>query len=232
MPVPEGIRRITQQAAEYPTLLKNTRRAPQALWVRGAGVNNDLFHLASIGSRVVEEEALAELAKFLGRVCRVYGDVAQSPLVIVSGLALGVDTQSHKTALESTHTVGVLPTPINRMSPYQSISIAQEMLAQRERGTAIISEYGPVEPDQSYNKYPKERNRIISGMSRALLVSGVSRENSGSINTVNHAYSEARPIFFLANTVTANIQRLLTLVYRAKEVSDPQQFVDTLLELK
>jgi len=60
----------------------------------------------------------------------------------------------------------------------------------------------------------------------------VSRENSGSINTVNHAYSEARPIFFLANTVTANIQRLLTLVYRAKEVSDPQQFVDTLLELK
>lgn len=232
MPVPEGIRRITQQAAEYPTLLKNTRRAPQALWVRGAGVNNDLFHLASIGSRVVEAEALAELAKFLGHVCRVYRDVAQSPLVIVSGLALGVDTQSHKTALESTHTVGVLPTPINRMSPYQSITIAQEMLTQKERGTAIISEYGPVEPDQSYNKYPKERNRIISGMSRALLVSGVSRENSGSINTVNHAYSEARSIFFLANTVTANIQRLLTLVYRAKEVSDPQQFVDTLLELK
>jgi predicted Rossmann fold nucleotide-binding protein DprA/Smf involved in DNA uptake len=72
-------------------------------------MSNELLHLASIGSRVVSLEALTALSSFLEKVCIAYSDASQSSLVIVSGLAKGIDRISHEVGLANAHTVGVLP---------------------------------------------------------------------------------------------------------------------------
>lgn len=225
----EEIRAVLPTHTEYPKLLKTIQSPPPKLWVRGAGIDNSLLHLASVGSRKVSSETLAQLSTFLEQVCRVYADVSQTSLVIVSGLALGVDRVSHEVGLANAHTVGVLPTAINRMDPPQNLYLAQEMLQERQRGTAIVSEHAPVLDGYKSPRTPLARNRITVGMSAALLVSGVSREVSGSMKTVVRAQDEKRPIYFLSGTVTPNIKRLLLGVYNAKEVDNAERFVELLV---
>lgn len=225
----EEIRPIVRSNPEYPKLLKKIKSPPKTLWVRGAGINNDLFHLASIGSRVVEAEALNTLTTFLENVCIAYSDAAQASLVIVSGLAKGVDRVSHEVGLANANTVGVLPTAINRMDPPDNLDIAQAMLLEHQRGTAIVSEYAPVLDGYRSPRNPLARNRITVGMSSAILVSGVSREASGSMKAVMHAHQEHRPIYFLSGTVSQSVKSLLVGVYGAKEVKDAESFVESLI---
>lgn len=232
MIIPEGIRNVTPTDKEYPARLAGIKQPPTSLWVRGSGIVPELFHLASIGSREVPPEILSHLAVFLEKVCVAYQDTAQTPLVIVSGLALGVDAQSHRVALNNVHTVGVLPTSINRMDPPANLSIAQQMLQVRQPGTAIVSEYPPIPDDQKSIRKPLVRNRITVGLSQAVLISGVSRELSGSMSAANHALHEKRPIYILEGTLSTNVRKLLMGVYKAQEVSEPQQFVDALMSLQ
>lgn len=228
----EEIRAVSLQDAEYPRLLKTIQKPPEPLWVRGPGIDNDLFHLASIGSRFVDQETIKTLTAFLEKVCLTYSDVAQTPLVIVSGLAYGIDAASHEMGLMHAHTVGVLPTAINRMDPPKNLYLAQQILDERQPGSAIVSEYAPVQDDQRSPRNPLARNRITLGMSKALLVSGVSDEVSGSMATVNRARDEKRPIYFLAGTVSERIKTLLLGIYKAHEVQNPEQFVEQLVSLK
>lgn len=233
MPYREVPQQIFPHDSEYPADLKTIKEPPKSLWIRGAGMSTDLFHLASIGPREkVEAETLQKITAFVEGVCIAYRDTAQLPLVITSGLALGVDAASHRAGLSEGHTVAVLPSPINRMYPPENIELARKMLEVRQPGTAIVSEYAPLPDGINQPKQPLARNRITVGMSQALLVSGLWKEyGGGSLATANHALKEKRPVFFIEGTVTANVRRLLLGVYKAEEVSDPRALAEKLITL-
>ncbi len=225
---------ITDQR-NYPTRLAAISDPPAEIWLRGPGVNDQFLHLASIGSREVNPEQLKQLADFLTQLFQAYYDLAQVPLVIVSGLAKGVDGQSHQSAIDASWpTVGVLPTPIDRMYPPENLHLALAMILSQQPGNAVISLSGPVgNTNTPYDKNPLGRNRVTAGLSDAVLASGVNRIRSGTIHTIGRARAEHRPIFFLAGTVSLTVKNaLLGPTYQATEVDDPHKFAEMLMKIK
>ena len=125
-------------------------------------------------------------------------ELAKHNVVIISGLAFGIDSIAHKGCLAAKgQTVAVLGTPINRIYPKEHTSLAREII---DKGGAIISEYAPDE-----KVFPKvsflERNRIISGLSDIVVVVEAA-EKSGSLNTATHAINQGKTVFAVPGNIT------------------------------
>lgn len=116
--------------------------------------------------------------------------LAENGVIIVSGLAYGIDAAAHRGCLDGGgETVAVLGTPIDAIYPRCNQSLAERMLAQ---GGAIISEYAPGDPVCRGNF--TYRNRIVSGLADVLLVVEAS-EHSGTVSTVNYAVEQNRDVY-------------------------------------
>ncbi|MBP5634672.1 DNA-protecting protein DprA, partial [Candidatus Saccharibacteria bacterium] len=123
-------------------------------------------------------------------------DLAKKGVVIVSGLAYGIDACAHRGCLDAGGvTVAVLGTPIDQIYPRGNAGLAKRIL---ERG-AIISEYAPGFPTKAYCF--QERNRIVSGLADFLLVIEASRQ-SGTKGTFNIACKQGKETFVLPGDVT------------------------------
>lgn len=125
-------------------------------------------------------------------------ELAKRGVVIVSGLAFGIDSIAHRAALDAGgKTVAVLGTPINQIYPTCHKSLAEEIV---QTGGAIISEYAP-----GTKIYPKssflERNRLISGLSDVVVVVEAAAR-SGSLNTAAHALSQGKEVFAVPGNIT------------------------------
>src|SRR4051812_6178076 len=115
--------------------------------------------IAIVGSRKVTPYGKAVTA-------RLAGELAEQGIVIVSGLAYGVDAVAHRAALEAGGlTLAVLPSSLDDIYPRAHRGLAEQIMA---GGGALISEYGPGPPAYKWNFI--ERNRIVSGISDALLI--------------------------------------------------------------
>lgn len=124
-------------------------------------------------------------------------ELARAGVIIVSGLAYGIDAIAHRGALDAGGvTVAVLGTAINRIHPARNIGLAKEIIA---KGGAVMSEYGPDE--RTYASSFLERNRLISGLSDAVLVVEAN-ERSGSLNTAMHALEQGRDLFAVPGDIT------------------------------
>lgn len=125
-------------------------------------------------------------------------ELAKKGVVIVSGLAYGIDSIGHKGCLAAGGTtVAVLGTPINRIYPQNHLPLAKEII---EKDGAIISEYAPgseVFPKTSF----LERNRLISGLSDIIVVVEAA-EKSGSLNTATHALEQGKTVFAVPGNIT------------------------------
>ncbi|MEK7192267.1 MAG: DNA-processing protein DprA, partial [Patescibacteria group bacterium] len=131
-----------------------------------------------------------EIAKKLA-----YG-LSKNDLVIVSGLAIGIDTSAHEGAVEAGgKTIAVLACGLDRIYPAQNSSLSKEIL---ELGGAIVSEY-PAGTD-SFPKNFIERNRIISGMSLGVIVVEAP-EKSGALATVRFAVEQNRDVFVVPGQI-------------------------------
>jgi len=125
--------------------------------------------------------------------------LAKRGVVIVSGLAYGIDSIGHRAALDAGGTtVAVLGTPIDEIYPKNHEPLAREIV---EKGGAIISEYAP-----GAKIYPKtsflERNRLISGLSDIVVVVEAA-ERSGTLNTAAHALNQGRDVFAVPGNITS-----------------------------
>lgn len=125
-------------------------------------------------------------------------ELARRGVVVVSGLAFGIDSIAHKGCLDAGGvTVAVLGTAINDIYPKNHIPIARQIV---EQSGAIISEYAP-----DSRPFPKtsflERNRIISGLSDIVVVVEAA-EKSGSLNTAAHALSQGKDVFAVPGNIT------------------------------
>lgn len=129
-------------------------------------------------------------------------ELAKRGVVIVSGLALGLDSVAHRGALAAGGcTVAVLGTAIDRIYPRSHVGLAQEIV---ERGGAVMSEYGPGESTHRANFLA--RNRLISALSDVVLVVEAG-EKSGTLNTATHALEQGRDLWVVPGDITRPLSR-------------------------
>lgn len=177
---------------QYPALLAHIQDPPDVLFVQGTLSSEKLQRAVGIvGSRRTSRYGAAQARK-------IATELAQSGVAVISGLALGIDGAAHQGALQgSGYTVGVLGSGHGHFYPADHISLAKEIV---RAGGAIISEYPPDTPGLPY-QFPL-RNRIISGLSHALLLIEAGLK-SGTHSTVNHALAQGREVFALPGNVDA-----------------------------
>ena len=183
-----GVRVVPLLDPAYPEALRALDDAPLVLVVRG-----DPEQLSRPAVAIVGARAATRAARSFAR--RLAYDLARAGLTIVSGLARGIDAEAHRGALEAGgSTIGVLACGIDRIYPPEHRGLADEIL----RAGAIVSEL-PLGALPRPLHFPL-RNRIISGLSRAVVVVEA-RRRSGSLITVRHALAQGREIFVVPGAV-------------------------------
>jgi len=180
------VRLISFWDEDYPALLRNIHDPPALLYLRGQLTSKDCF--AIVGSRRATA-AGQQLTR------RIASGLADHGVCVVSGLARGVDGAAHRGALDADgSTIAVLGCGIDRIYPPENTRLFAEIL----RTNAIISEYPPGTPPLA-GHFPG-RNRIISGLSRGVLIVEAT-ENSGSLITGDFALEQGRELFAIPGAV-------------------------------
>jgi len=186
----QGATIVSFGCQEYPERLKEIYDPPPVLWVRGPAKLLTRPAIAIVGTRHPTPYG-SGMAQVLAR------DLAVRRLLIVSGMARGIDSCAHRGALEArTATVAVWGTGIDVVYPKENKKLAEEILA---TGGAIVSEV-PMGTFPAPQNFPR-RNRILSGLSVAVLVVEAS-ENSGTRVTARCATEQNRDIFAVPGNVT------------------------------
>ena len=186
----QGATIITFGCPEYPERLKEIYDPPPVLWVRGAAELLARPSIAIVGTRHPSPYG-SGVAEMLAR------DLAVRRLLIVSGMARGIDTCAHKGALAARMpTVAVWGTGIDVIYPKENKKLAEDILA---TGGAIVSEV-PMGTFPAPQNFPR-RNRILSGLSVAVLVVEAS-ENSGTRVTARCAAEQNRDLYAVPGNVT------------------------------
>ena len=183
------IHEINRENEFYPKLLKETQGHPQHLFLRGIIPDSPLF-VSIVGTRKATYEG-KELAKTIA------SRLAEKNIVIVSGLALGIDAAAHEGALSAKgKTIAVLANGLDSIYPRQHEHLAEKIL---ESGGGILSEYPEGTPALPHQFL--ERNRIVSGISSATIVIEAPLR-SGSIVTARTAAEQGREVFVFPGPIT------------------------------
>lgn len=188
----EQIKLCRNDDSDYPRSLRAIHDPPKVLYYRGALPNHDDFLFAVVGTR--KHTHYAELT-----IRKIFPPLIQSGAIIVSGLALGIDTLAHRAALEySGKTIAVLGGGVdkNTLYPQTNYSLSEKIV---EKGGVVLSEYPPqFKPDKW--TFPA-RNRIIAGISRGVLVIEAPR-HSGALITAYAALEQGRDVFAVPGDIT------------------------------
>lgn len=184
---------LLPEDAGYPELLREIHLPPALLYVKGRMPQSIPLPIAIIGSRQCSEYG-AEVAEKLS------AELVASGVSVVSGLAHGIDCISARVALEnaaddSFPTVAVLGSGVDVVYPYSNKRLYDAIC---ERG-AVISEFAPGTAPDRFN-FPR-RNRIISGMSKGVLVVEAAVK-SGTRITVDYALEQGRDVFAVPGRIT------------------------------
>ena len=174
---------------DYPDLLSNIPDPPDVLFYRGTLPGGDYRAVSIVGSR-------RETRYGRNQAFGIARDLAAQGVIIVSGLARGIDTAAHKGALEAGgKTIAVLGSGLNNIYPQENAKLADEIAA---TGGAVVTELPPGTAPLAF-RFPA-RNRIVSGFSQALLLAEA-REKSGTLITVGHALDQGREVFAVPGEV-------------------------------
>jgi DNA processing protein len=186
----QGATVVSYSCPEYPERLKEIYDPPPVLWVRGAASLLSRPGIAVVGTRHPSPYG-SGMAEMLAR------DLAVRRLLIISGMARGIDSCAHRGALAARMpTVAVWGTGIDVVYPKENKKLAEEILA---TGGAIVSEV-PMGTFPAPQNFPR-RNRILSGLSVAVLVVEAA-ENSGTRVTARCASDQNRDLYAVPGNVT------------------------------
>ena len=185
------INKLKKNSEEYPQRLMRIHDPPKELYWSGSSLNELLKTpvMTVVGSRKttlygrqVTEDIVFKLAS-LG-------------IVIVSGLATGIDAIAHKSALKAEgKTIAVLPSPLDKIVPVYNQRLAGQII---ETGGTLISEYDPGSP--IYKQYFIARNRIMAALGDALLITEAA-EKSGSLHTARFALEQGKTVFVVPGEI-------------------------------
>ncbi len=189
-----GHRFLPRSSPDFPPLLRAIHDPPAGLFLRGVAKPEVLAQpaVAIVGARACSGYG-SSVARGLGR------ELAAAQLVVVSGLARGIDAEAHRGALEANGaTVAVLGCGIDRDYPAAHAELARRVA---DAGL-IVSEYAPgVEPAPW--RFPA-RNRIVAGLCAATVVVEA-RERSGALITADLALEEGREVFAVPGEITSSL---------------------------
>ena len=189
-----GHRFLPRSARGFPPLLRAIHDPPAGLFLRGDAEPELLSRpaVAVVGARASSGYG-SSVARSLGR------ELAAAGLVIVSGLARGIDAEAHRGALDGRGTtVAVLGCGIDRDYPAAHAELARRVAT----AGLIVSEYAPgVEPAPW--RFPA-RNRIVAGLCAATVVIEA-RERSGALITADLALEEGREVFAVPGEITSSL---------------------------
>lgn len=187
--IKNGINLVTFLDENYPEILKNIYDPPIALFYKGK-LKRNFLGVCIVGTRRCSEYGRyvsEELSSFLAR----YG------VVIISGLAYGIDTYAHIGALKvNGETYAVLGGGLNNIYPSKNLTLSKKI----EESGALISEYFPDEKPKDYH-FP-ERNRIIAGLSKAVVLVEAPLK-SGALITVDFAVDFGREVFAVPGQINS-----------------------------
>ncbi len=186
-----GINYLTFEDENYPQMLRQISNPPVVLYYKG-----DLFScnlqktLAVVGSRRASSYAKEALAKIIG-------ELQNTDICIVSGLASGIDTSAHIAALDNNlKTIGVIASGFDHTYPAANKHLYEKI----ENGNgAVVSEYYPTFEPLKF-RFP-QRNRIVSGLSYGTLVAEASLK-SGALITANLTLEQGRELMCIPGLIT------------------------------
>ncbi len=187
----EKIRGMMFFDPEYPSCLKEIYNPPFYLYIQGELKDEDKDAISIVGAR--KGTAYGKWAAH-----SIASSLAQCSVTVVSGMAYGIDSHAHQGALDSNgRTIAVLGCGVNVCYPKKNQGLMNKIIS----SGAVISEYPPDTPPNP--AYFPQRNRIISGLSRALIVveAGI---KSGSLITAEYALEQGIDIY----AVPGNIQSI------------------------
>jgi len=218
-----NVKILTRLDEDYPKQLKNIYSPPLVLYVQGILPAEDEPAIAVVGTRRATE---------YGRVAaaRISGELAHRGVVIVSGMARGIDAIAHMAAIRSKgKTVGVMGSGLDVIYPSEH----RKLYGQIAESGAVITEFAfGTKPDKS--NFPI-RNRIISGLSYGTLIIEAS-EKSGTLITGKYALEQGRELFAVPGNITSKqsigtnylIKTGAKLIQRADDIMN--EFPDYLLK--
>lgn len=186
-----NIQILTVLDKDYPPLLRQIDYPPAVIYIIGKPKIDTRKTLAIVGTR---------RSSRYGRIMasKLADDLSSAGLTVVSGLAVGIDTAAHKGALEKGLTVAVLGSGLATIYPATNTNLAAQIC---EQGGSIISEYPLYTPPAKWT-FP-QRNRIISGLSRGVVVVEAPKR-SGALITAHLATEQGREVFAVPGNVTSN----------------------------
>jgi len=189
-----GITAIPWNDAAYPAALTAIADPPTVIWTRGRAAALNAHAVAIVGSRAASPYALS-VAEQLAH------DLAARGLAIVSGLARGVDSAAHRGAIAAGGvTIAVLGSGVDRVYPAEHAALARQI----DEAGAVVSELVPGTPPAPF--FFPLRNRIISGLSRAVVVVEAN-EKSGSLITARCALEQGRDVLAVPGNILTGRNR-------------------------
>ncbi len=189
-----GLTVITLDDAQYPEPLRAIPDAPPVLYLRGEYLEKDGLALAIVGTRRATPYGRRVAQQFAGELGRL-------GFTIVSGLAEGIDTAAHRGALKAgARTIAVIGSGFARLYPQSNAKLLEEIVA---NGCAL-TEFAPEVAPEKWT-FP-QRNRIISGLSRGVLVVEAPEE-SGALITARWALEHNREVFAVPGSILGESHR-------------------------
>ena len=188
--IAQDITILTWDDQGYPQSLKEIEQPPPVLYLRGALLPDDDWAVAVVGTR--------RLTAYGRQVAeQVAGALAQNGITVVSGLARGIDGVAHQAAINAGgRTLAVLGNGVDRIYPPEHRRLAEQIIIHG----GLLSDYAPGTAPDAANFPP--RNRIISGLSRAVVVVEAG-ETSGALITASFAAQQGREVFAVPGTILA-----------------------------
>jgi len=212
-----GIDVVNWHSSGYPPRLKEIYDYPPLLYIRGSITDEDEWCLAVVGTRrptiygrQVTEEIVTELAR--------------SRITIVSGLARGIDSIAHKSALEAGgRSIAIMGGGLDSIYPAENVNLAHSVI----KNGALLSEYHAGTKSRPEN-FPRS-NRIMSGISLGVLVIEADKA-SGALITVHLALEQNREVFAIPGSILSPASRGTNQLIKegAKLVRDPGDILEEL----
>lgn len=218
----EHVTVVTILDDEYPKKLRNINNPPCLLYCKGDIKCLNDNSIAVVGSRKATD---------YGKWCanKLTGELAKRGITIVSGLAYGIDSIAHRTALDNNvKTIGVIGSGINIIYPIKNEKLYKDI---EENDGLIISEY-PFDSAPISANFPN-RNRIISGLSCGVLIIEA-QDKSGTLITASHALEQGKDVFCVPGNINSIFSVGTNKLIRdgAKLVIDVNDILDEIHEFR
>lgn len=185
------INKISPDRNKFTQILTNIAVMPNTLHYIGSLPAERVPSIAIVGTRRPTAYGTEVTIKFAR-------ELAKRGIVIISGMALGVDGIAHRAALEvDGTTIAVQANGLSKLYPRSHDQLGQAIVA---KGGAIISEYEPEVPARDFQFL--QRNRIVSGLSDGVLITEASAR-SGTLNTARHALEQGKEVFVIPGNITS-----------------------------